>query len=98
MTSALLTPAEVGQVLRVRDHRTVQRRLAELGVPVVPAGRSYLVRAVDLERCLAAAARPLQPDAPVHAAGIVLPPGARLWDAPGSDTWRGGRPVNGASP
>jgi hypothetical protein len=78
----LLTPAEVGAYLRVRDRRTVRRHLAELGVPVLPMGRGYRVRAVDLERAVAAAARIDRttnlPSA--RPAGVVLRRGERLWD------------------
>jgi hypothetical protein len=80
--SALLTAAETGEYLRCRDRRTIVRRLAELGVPVVPAGRSFLVREVDLERAVAAHARPPGPHAPPRPAGITLAPGRRLWDGP----------------
>lgn len=54
---ALLPPAAVADLLGVRDPRTVRRRLAELGCPVVPFGRSYRVRPVDLDAAIAAAAR-----------------------------------------
>lgn len=53
----LLTPADVAELLGVRDPRTVRRRLAELGCLVVPFGRSYRIRAEDLDDALAAAAR-----------------------------------------
>lgn len=79
--TALLTPSEVGEVLRVRDRRTVRRRLAELGVPVIPAGRSYLVRAVDLDRSVAASVVPATGDvSPVTRHGRHLAPRVRLWD------------------
>jgi hypothetical protein len=78
--TALLTPEQVGEYLRVRDRRTVRKRLAEFGVPVVAAGRSYLVRAVDLERAVAVAAVTTILGRS-SAAGVVLPAGARLWDA-----------------
>ena len=72
-------------MLLVRDRRTVRKRLAELGVPVVRLGPSYRVRQVDLERAIVAAAviervangsesAPRRP-------GVQLRPGARLWDA-----------------
>ena len=77
----LLTPSEVAAFLRVRDRRTVRRRLAELGVPVVPFGRSYRVRAADLDRALRVAADVRRPDGHARATGVTLPPGARLWDA-----------------
>jgi hypothetical protein len=79
--SALLTPAEVGDRLRCRDRRTVRRRLWALGVPVVPTGRGYLVRAVDLDRAIAAAVRPLERSAAVRAGGVQLPEGVRLGTA-----------------
>lgn len=79
--SGLLTAAETGDYLRVRDRRTVRRRLAELGVPVVPAGRSFLVREVDLQRAVATAAR-LERAEPqgseVRPGGLTLPAGVRL--------------------
>jgi hypothetical protein len=81
-SAALLTPGEAAAYLRCRDRRTVRRRLAELGAPLVPAGRSYLVRVVDLERAVAAAARVERRAGPSASrpAGVVLAPGERLWD------------------
>jgi hypothetical protein len=82
----LLTPAEVGAYFRVRDRRTVRRRLAELGIPVVPMGRGYRVRVVDLERAVAAAAQ-VERAGNGHSsrpAGVVLRPGERLWDRAGT--------------
>jgi len=78
--SALLTPAEAATYLRVRDRRTLVKRLRDLGVPTVPAGRSFLVRTTDLERALAAHARPLTSGPPARPAGVVLSAGERLWD------------------
>ena len=80
--SALLTPRDVAAVLSVRDRRTVRRRLADLAVPVVPFGRSYRVRSVDLERALSAGAAVLTiVNTRPPAGGVTLAPGARLWDS-----------------
>ena len=79
--TGLLTPSEVAAAFGVRDPRTVRRRLAELQVPIVPAGRSFLVREVDLERAVAAAVVVVTPDVlRVTRHGSVVAPGARLWD------------------
>ena len=79
--SELLTWPEAARLLRIKDRRTLVRRLGEYGVPTIPAGRSFLVARSDLERALAAAARPASPVAPdVAPAGFALPRGARLWD------------------
>ena len=85
MTGGLLTPDQVASLLGVRDRRTVRRRLTELRVPVVPFGRSYRVRPVDLERGVATAAcLPAVSTAggQVWGAGSALAPGSRLWDDP----------------
>jgi hypothetical protein len=80
---ALLTPADVAAVLGVKDRRTVRRRLEELAVPVVPFGRSYRVRVVDLERAVAVAAAHRGPEhsRPPGTCALVAP-GERLWDDP----------------
>jgi len=82
--TALLTPAEVAATLRVRDRRTVRRRLRELGVPTIPAGRSYRVRPEDLARAVAAAVVVPGGDHGTHLVpeGARLAPGERLWDDP----------------
>ena len=79
--TGLLTPAEVAAAFGVRDPRTVRRRLVELQVPVVPFGRSYRVRAVDLERAFAVHAVAPAGTVRATAAGVNLAPGARLWDS-----------------
>ena len=76
----LLTPVEVAVMLRVRDRRTVRRRLAELAVPTVPFGRSYRVRDVDLERAVAGAVTVAVSPADRPRTMLALPKGARLWD------------------
>ena len=85
MTDHLLTLAEAGAFLRCRDPRTARKRLDVLGVPVVSIGRTVLVRAVDLERGVAVAARVTRAGASTASpAGVVLARGARLWDSPGA--------------
>ncbi len=81
--TALLTPEQVGAYLAVRDRRTVRRRLDELQVPVVPFGRSYRVRAADLERAVAVAVVQRGPghSRPPGTCALVAP-GERLWDDP----------------
>lgn len=78
--TALLTLREVAPLLACRDTRTVRRRLATLGVPVLDLGGRLLVDRDDLDRAIRAAARPLQADAAPRAGGVTLAPGARLWD------------------
>lgn len=63
---ALLTPADVAELLGVRDLRTVRRELARLGCPVVLISRSYRVRPDDLDAAIAAAARCESIDSPGH--------------------------------
>ena len=93
--SALLTPRDVAAVLSVRDRRTVLRRLADLAVPVVPFGRSYRVRSVDLERALSAGAAVLTiVNTRPPAGGVTLAPGARLWDSDPSNHQVSPRRVN----
>ena len=75
----LLTPAEVADLLRVSDRRTVVRHLTALNVPRLPFGRSFRVRVVDLERALVAATRPSRTASSNDSAGgLSLPPGVRL--------------------
>lgn len=94
--SALLTLSEAGAQLRCRDPRTARKRLDLLGVPTVAVGRSVLVRQVDLERAVAAAARVTRPAAGASPAGVTLAPGARLWDSPGAGSKQEGpRRANG---
>ena len=92
--TALLTPDDVAAFLGVLDRRTVARRLAELQVPVVPLGRSYRVRVVDLERAVAAAVVVTVTERRGDAIGGTLAPGRRLWD-PDPSTTVGPRRVNG---
>lgn len=84
-----LTPAEAGSVLRARDRRTVRRRLDALGVPRIPAGRSYLVRADDLDRALRSAAAAGRP-ANARPEGVRLPAGVKLSDPGVAELLTGG--------
>ena len=85
--TGLLTPDEVAAYLAVRDRRTVRRRLEELAVPVVPFGRSYRVRVVDLERAVAVAAVHRGPEhsRPPGTLFALVAPGERLWDDPSTN-------------
>lgn len=62
--AALLAPADVAELLGVRDLRTVRLRLIEMSCPMIPFGRSYRVQPADLERALADAAIVYGPPAP----------------------------------
>lgn len=78
----LLTPNDVAKVIAVKDRRTVRRWLAEWGVPIVPAGRSYRVRRQDLEDAIASMAQKNgRPGARSAPRGVHLPPNTRLWDS-----------------
>ena len=93
--TGLLTPAEVAAAFGVRDPRTVRRRLQELGVATVPFGRSFRVRAIDLERAVAVAAVVPAGTTRTTAVGVALAPGARLWDSPSVSKSVGPRRANG---
>ena len=88
--SGLLSLGQAAQRLGCRDRRTARRRLEELGVAVEEySGRIY-VDEQALYRARAAHARPLRSDASAYGGGVVLPPGARLWDAHPSVNRMGG--------
>lgn len=89
--SALLTLRQAAPLVGCRDPRTARKRLAALGVQAVELGGSVMVDRGDVERAVRAALRPLDAAAP-RAGGVILAPGARLWD--GADEV-GPRRVNG---
>ncbi len=77
-----LTPREAADVLRMRGMRTLRARLAEYGVAVVPCGRSFRVRALDLAVALAGSLRGPDGSPAISALGVVVPKGERPWDQP----------------
>lgn len=81
----LIALREAAPLLGCRDPRTARKRLAALGVPVLDLGGRVLVDEGELLRARRAHARPLVADAPTRPAGVVLPPGARLWDGAPTD-------------
>lgn len=64
--------------LACRDTRTARRRLAALGVPVVPVGGRVLVDRDALRLAVRGAA--VHEGTTVARTGVVMAPGARLWD------------------
>ena len=67
---------DVARTLAVRDRRTVLRRLAELGVPVVRLGGRLYVNAGAVEDAVRERLAPVRP----ARGGTVLASDARLWD------------------
>ena len=76
----LLTFGEAGELLRVRDRRTVRKRLHSLGVPTFKEGRSELVDENDLRRAIELAKKSTRGpggEGP-FIAGVDMTPGKRL--------------------
>lgn len=84
MTSRLLTLSQAADELGC-SKRTVRRRIEDGSLSAFRDRGLLRVRAVDLERYVAAnVTRAVLRRAGVQAAGVVLPVGARLWDDPPS--------------
>jgi hypothetical protein len=80
MTAGLLTLRQAAPLLACRDMRTARKRLSALGVPVVNLDGRVLVDPRELDRAIRAASRPLSAGSPATSRGVVIAPGARLWD------------------
>lgn len=67
---------DAGDQLAVRDRRTIEHRLGQLGVPVMRLGRRVYYEPAALERALRNRLGPRPP----QWRGTVMPEGTRLWD------------------
>jgi len=79
MREELLTVAETAEYLGC-SRTTVKRWIAAGTLPTFRAGRLVRVRERDLERFVAEHTRRRSSTAPDAPAGVILKPGARLWD------------------
>lgn len=89
MLGELAPIAQVGPLVGAQDRRTIERRLAALGVRVVTFGRRRYVDPSEVSRAVRAAARPLGGGVPATPRGVNLAPGERLW-------WT--RPIHSSGP
>jgi excisionase family DNA binding protein len=81
VNAPLLTLAEAADRLGCST-RTLRRRIDDGSLPAFRDGGLVRVREADLERYVAAnVTRVALARSGVRAAGVVLPAGARLWDA-----------------
>ena len=77
---SLLTLDEAADVLRC-SRKTVQRRISEGALPVVRIGRTFRVNEDDLRKFIRASTHCHRPTSgPYSPSGIIVKPGARLWD------------------
>ena len=79
MRDTLLTLAETADYLGC-SRATVKRWIAAGTLPTFRNGRVVRVRELELERFVAMHTTRHTSDASTAAAGVILEPGARLWD------------------
>src|SRR5438105_3682945 len=79
LTTGLFTLGQVAEMLGC-SVATVKRRVRSGMLPAFVDGRLVRVREVDLARYVAEHVMTRSPSGTVAAAGLPLPPGARLWD------------------